>query len=151
MRGMAVPTTDVFRAISMKARQIPTIAASDARKLRTDCGISDFPGVGFLVQRLRQDRQRVDQGGLCVVRNVPQKPNHIVRKKHIDLFGLFGSCRRQVNLQTASVARQRYTFYQPVLDKTIYHSADPAFFETSALLFITPTIIIQAASEPVFG
>ena len=37
MRGMAVPTTDVFSAISMNARQMPSMAASEARKLRADC------------------------------------------------------------------------------------------------------------------
>ena len=38
MRGMAVPTTEVFKAISIKARAMPSMAARDSRKLRSDGG-----------------------------------------------------------------------------------------------------------------
>ena len=44
MLGMAVPTTEVFRAISMKAKEIPTMAAKEAKKLRSDCSMSDVCG-----------------------------------------------------------------------------------------------------------
>lgn len=44
MRGIAVPTTEVFRAISMKARQMPSMAASEAIKLRSDGFIKGWCG-----------------------------------------------------------------------------------------------------------